>query len=108
MDFLRKMQRELDLKPDQRQRIDKLFKESQERTKKLMEPIAPELHAEVQRTKDAFREELTPEQRARFDELLKQQQRPKEPRRPGPPRDRNPAADLSATNAAPAPASTNQ
>ena len=74
IDFLRKMQRELDLTADQRQRIDKLLKESQERTKKLMEPVAPSLRAEVQRTKEEFRDVLTPEQRARFDELLKQQQ----------------------------------
>jgi Spy/CpxP family protein refolding chaperone len=69
------MQKELDLTADQRQRIDKLLKESQERTKKLMEPVAPSLRAEVQRTKEEFRDVLTTEQRARFDELLKQQQR---------------------------------
>jgi len=83
IDFLRKMQKELDLTADQRQRVDKLLKESQERTKKLMEPISPSLRAEVQRTKEEFRDILTPEQRVRFDELLKQQQRPqKRPQQP--------------------------
>jgi Spy/CpxP family protein refolding chaperone len=79
IDFLRKMQKELDLTVDQSHRVDKLLKESQERTKKLMEPISPSLRAEVQRTKEEFREILTPEQRARFDELVKQQHPQKRP-----------------------------
>jgi len=76
------MQKELDLTADQRQRVDKLLKESQERTKKLMEPISPSLRAEVQRTKEEFREILTPEQRIRFDELVKQQHTQKRPQQP--------------------------
>jgi Spy/CpxP family protein refolding chaperone len=102
LDLLRRMQKELDLSPDQRQRIDKLLKESQERTKKLMEPIAPELHAEVQRTKNEFRAVLTPEQQPRFDELLRQAQRAKEPKKAQPPRDRssltNPTPTTGLTN----------
>lgn len=84
LDFLRRMQRELDLTPDQRERVDHILKESQERTKKLMEPLAPELREEMQRAKEEFRNALTPQQRARFDELLKQQQHPREPRRSSP------------------------
>jgi len=82
IDFLRKMQKELDLTADQRQRVDKLLKESQERTKKLMEPVAPSLRAEVKRTKEEFREILTPEQQTRFDELVKQQQQQRPQKRP--------------------------
>jgi Spy/CpxP family protein refolding chaperone len=70
-EFLHRAQRELDLTPEQRERIDKLLKESQERTRKIMEPIAPEFHAELQRTKEEFRAVLTPDQQKRFDDLIK-------------------------------------
>ena len=83
LEFLRRAQRELNLSPPQRERIDKLIKESQERTRKLMEPVAPDLHAELQNTKEQFLEVLDPAQRKRFDQLVKkQQQRPHEQRHP--------------------------
>jgi hypothetical protein len=77
LDFLRRAGRELDLTPDQRERLDKIIRESQERTRKVM---APYLREEVQRTKEEFREVLTPEQRPRFDQLLKQQQQQQQQR----------------------------
>jgi hypothetical protein len=99
VEFLRRMERELDLTTGERERIDQVLKESQERTKQLMEPVAPQLRAEVQRAKDEFRDLLTPAQRARFDELLKQQQqRFREPHRPGGSRPHSP--ELLPTNAA--------
>ena len=78
LEFLRRAQRDLDLNPEQRERIDKLLKESQERTRKIMEPVAPDLRAELQRTKEEFQQVLTPEQRMRFEELMKKQLRPHE------------------------------
>ena len=92
VEFLRRIERELNLTPDQHERIDKIIALSQERTKKIMEPLTPKMREEVQRTKDEFREALTADQRTRFDELLKQQQRPRDPRRPLAPRERNPEA----------------
>ncbi len=86
LEFLRRMQRELGLTAEQRERVDKILKESQERTREIMEPVAPDVRAEMQRTRDKFREVLTLEQRARFDELLKRQQHPQ--KRPAPPRER--------------------
>ncbi|HEV2210996.1 MAG TPA: hypothetical protein VG167_19660 [Verrucomicrobiae bacterium] len=76
MELLRRMQRDLDLTPEQHQQIDQLLKESQERTRKLMEPITPQLHQEFQHTKEAFRQVLTPEQRVRFDEMLRRPRHP--------------------------------
>ena len=86
LEFLRRAQRDLDLSPEQRERIDKLLKESQERTRKIMEPVAPDLHAELQRTKEEFQQVLSPEQRTRFEELMKKQQRPHEPHHTNGPR----------------------
>ena len=81
LEFLRRIQRELELTPEQQDRIDEVLKQSQERTRKIMEPVVPPLHKEVQRAKAEFREVLTPAQQTRFDELLKQQQRFKEQHR---------------------------
>ena len=98
-EFLRRAERELNLTPDQRDQIDQILKASQERTKKLMEPVTPKMREELQQTKAEFRAALTPEQRGRFDELVKQQQHPREPRRSIPQRDRTPEG-APGTNAA--------
>jgi Spy/CpxP family protein refolding chaperone len=84
-ELLRRMGRELKLTPEQQERADHIIKEAQEHTKKIMEPVAPKMREEFQRTTEGFRELLTPEQRARFDELLKQQQRPRGEQRHSPP-----------------------
>jgi hypothetical protein len=78
VDFLRRAERELNLTPAQREKIDKIIMASQERTKKIMEPVTPRMREELQRTKEEFREALTLDQKVRFDELMKQQQRPRE------------------------------
>lgn len=74
LELLHRMERELDLKPEQRQQIDQILTESQERSRKLMEPVTPALREEVKRAKAEFRAVLTPEQQTAFDALLKQQQ----------------------------------
>jgi hypothetical protein len=78
IDLLRRLERDLDLMPEQKERIDKIIKESQERSHEIMEPVAPQLREELQHTKDQFRAVLTPAQQARFDQILKQQQKPHE------------------------------
>jgi len=81
-EFLRRAERELNLTPDQREQVDNIIRASQERVRKIQEPVTPKMREELQQTKVEFRGVLTPEQRERFDELVKQQQRPREPRRP--------------------------
>ena len=92
VELLKRMSRELDLTPGQHEKIDHLLKESQERTRKLMEPIAPQLREEMERTREEFRRALTPEQQIRFDESLRQQQqkgqRPKDHPHPNGPADK--------------------
>jgi Spy/CpxP family protein refolding chaperone len=91
IEFLRRVERDLNLTGDQREQIDKIISASQERSKKLMEPIQPKIREELQQTREQFRAVLNPEQKIRFDELLKQQQqqRQREQHRPPP---RNPEA----------------
>ena len=74
LDFLRRMQASLNLTAEQRDQIDKILKQSQERTHKLMEPVSPQLHQELVRAKAEFRAALTPSQQLLFDEMIKQQQ----------------------------------
>jgi Spy/CpxP family protein refolding chaperone len=100
IDFLRRMERDLDLAPEQREPIDKILKEGQERTKKIMETVEPRRREEFKRTIEEFRAVLTPEQRKRFDELVKQQQqRTREQRKGAPPRE-HPPQSPPATNTA--------
>jgi Spy/CpxP family protein refolding chaperone len=87
LDLLRHMQQELNLTPAQRERIDKIIRQGQEHTREITEPVRPQLEAEVEKVMQAFRDVLTPEQQARFDQLLKQQQHSRESRRSQPPRE---------------------
>lgn len=97
LEFLHRVQRDLDLTPEQRERIDKILKDSQDRTRKMMAPVLPGLREEFQRTKEEFRDVLTPEQRVRFDELFRHQQRPRG-RRGGAPAEQAPGTN-ALTNA---------
>lgn len=81
VEFLRKLQRELDLSAEQRREVDRILAQSQDRTRKLMEPIAPQLRQEVQSARERFRAILTAPQKERFDAMLKQQQRGRDPKR---------------------------
>ena len=81
VEFLRRAERELDLTPEQREKADKLIAASQERTKKIVEPVAPKIREELKQTRDQFRALLTTEQQARFDDLVKKTLQPREPHR---------------------------
>jgi Spy/CpxP family protein refolding chaperone len=91
IEFLRRMERELDLTPEQREPIDQILKQGQERMKKLQETVEPRRREEFKKTIEDFRTVLTPEQRKRFDELVKQQQqRAREQRKAASPKERPP------------------
>lgn len=88
VEFLRRMERELDLTPQQREPVDRILKDGQERTKKVMEAIEPRRREEYRKTVEAFRAVLTPAQRDRLDAIIKQQQqRAREQRKTGPARE---------------------
>ncbi len=99
IEFLRQMEKDLSLTPEQHEPIDKLLKEGQERMKKLQETIEPRRREELKKTIEEFRAALTPKQQKRFDELLKQQQqRVREQRKAAPPRERPPQSPSANTN----------
>jgi hypothetical protein len=72
LEFLQKLDVELHLTSDQRERIEKIITTGQQRNKELWERIAPELRREIAESQKRIREELTAQQRVRFEELMKQ------------------------------------
>jgi Spy/CpxP family protein refolding chaperone len=69
--FLKVLDKQLELTPDQRDEIAKIMKASQERTQPLWEKISPQMTDEIKRVREEIRNVLTPDQRKKFFELLK-------------------------------------
>ena len=74
LEFLRRAQRDLELTADQREHINRILRESQERIRAITEPINPQIREELKRTRADFVQVLTPEQRKRFNEMAREQQ----------------------------------
>jgi hypothetical protein len=72
LDFLQNLSREIQLTDEQRERIEKIIAEGQERNKQLWNRVLPEMRREMQQTKERIRAVLNPEQVKRFEELMKQ------------------------------------
>jgi len=71
MDLLRRMDRELDLTPDQRPHIEKIITASQDRLAAIWKPVAPQMNREMQAVRIEIRAELTPDQQKKFDGFAK-------------------------------------
>lgn len=81
MDFLQRLNGELQLTEEQHRQIEGIIKEGQERNQQLWKRALPEMRREIQATKDRIRGVLDPQQVRRFEELMKQHP----PRRTGEP-----------------------
>jgi uncharacterized membrane-anchored protein YhcB (DUF1043 family) len=79
-DFLERLDKELKLTVEQRERIEKIIGEGQERIKAVTQKFEPQVREELALTREKIRAELKSDQQDLFTELLK--------RRPVPPRDR--------------------
>jgi hypothetical protein len=71
-EFLENLDREVNLTPDQRARIEQIIREGQERNRQLWERIAPELRKEIAEARRQIQAVLRPNQRPQFEELMKQ------------------------------------
>ena len=71
-EFIRKLDTEIELTSGQRTRIREIIADGQARNKETWDRIAPELRREMMETQKRIREILTPEQRVKFEELMKQ------------------------------------
>jgi hypothetical protein len=83
VELLRRLTARLNLTPDQRERIDQAIHESQDRLRALWEPIEPVAKEEVRRLRRRIEAELRPNQRERFESMLKE--RAARPPSEGPP-----------------------
>jgi Spy/CpxP family protein refolding chaperone len=80
--FQARLKTELKLTPEQTNRVDRIFADSNGRIKIIWDLLGPEVQKERQVVYENIRAELTPEQREKFEQLLKEQHRPDGPRRP--------------------------
>ena len=73
--FVDRMQSELSLTTDQRDRIDKIVKECQERIDILWKLVRPEMDEEKRNVIEEIRAQLRPDQIERFEQLMKERPR---------------------------------
>ncbi|MEN9573492.1 MAG: hypothetical protein RL514_1347 [Verrucomicrobiota bacterium] len=76
-EFLVRLQKQLDLTPEQHDRIGHLLRDSNQRTKPYWDPVAAKMKEEVRTVTESIRAELTPEQSAKFDVEIKATRSPK-------------------------------
>jgi len=75
-EIISRLNSELDLTPEQLQKIEKIMQDSQATNTAIRKTIAPLLKAEVERAHQAIKERLNPEQQIKYAAfLLKEQQR---------------------------------
>lgn len=70
-DFLERLDRELKLTAEQHQQIDQILDDGQKRAKEIWDRVTPELRTQMKLSRDKIRDLLTPDQKARFEELMK-------------------------------------
>ncbi len=70
-EFLRRLDTQLDLTPEQHDHIANIINASRDRTAPLWEKIAPQMSDELKRVREEIRKALTPEQRKKWMELNK-------------------------------------
>ena len=68
-EFLERMDQHLKLSREQYDRIARILRDSQERTRIIVGLVSPEIQEELRAVRQEIREELTPEQRKKFEEL---------------------------------------
>jgi len=69
--FVQQLDKALRLTPEQHAAIAKIVADGQERNHEIWTNVAPQMHKVLQDVRQQIREQLTPEQRKQFEELLK-------------------------------------
>lgn len=77
VELMGRVQKDLDLSPEQHARIEKIIGDSQERIRDLWDQVAPDIHDEYDDVQKKVCQELSPEQKKLFDDLMKKQQQHK-------------------------------
>ena len=86
-EFIGHLDKALHLTPEQHAAISKIIAEGQEQNREIWTNVAPKLRSEMEQVQQKIRAELTPEQRKRFEEMIRQfaPHRPPQGRPPEPP-----------------------
>lgn len=71
---LRRIEDQIQLSPEQKERIRGLVRESEQRLRKDWEPVVPRIQSEVRDLRRKIAAELNPDQVERFDELLERRE----------------------------------
>ena len=71
MEFLGRITKQLNLSPQQQEKVNTILNRSQDRSKKLWHQVYPQFQAEFDFTRNEIREILGDKQRTKFEELLK-------------------------------------
>jgi len=111
LEFMGKVSHELNLSPEQKTNIDTIVHDQQEQIKKIWEPvwesISPKLREQMTNAHDQIIAELTPEQRLKFEDLMKHPPAKKDtnqpPRKVTPESDSQGKSNIVASPTAPAP-----
>jgi hypothetical protein len=69
--FVQRLDKTLHFTPEQRAAIAKIVADGQERNHEIWTNVAPQFHKVLQDVRQQIREQLTPEQQKRFEELMK-------------------------------------
>jgi len=94
--LIQQLNDKLQLTPEQKEKIQKIVADGQERNHAIWTNAAPQMRAVIQDVHQQIREQLTPEQKEQFEDLLKH-----------PPTPRKPGSTNAPPNAPASPASTN-
>jgi len=79
-DISKRMEEQLALTPEQRERVTTIVHETQGRMRTLWEDVAPRTREEMRQMREKIRAELTPEQRKKFEQIFKQRAERSHPR----------------------------
>jgi hypothetical protein len=85
VELMGRVQKDLDLTPEQHARIEKIIGDSQERIRDLWDQVAPDIHDEYDDVQKKVCQELSPDQKKLFDDLMKKQQHKSKPSTNAPP-----------------------
>ena len=88
--FVQQLDNTLHLTREQRAAIAKIVADGQERNRDIWTNVAPQMHKMLQDIRQQIREQLTPEQRKQFEELLKRFRQPGHRQQPLPPTNESP------------------
>lgn len=89
-DFMGRLKRDLELSEDQARRIEVILQDGRKKNRQIWETVQPQLREEMKKARERIHAELNPDQRTRYDDIMK---RSRERRGPRPEGSQGPGSD---------------